>query len=183
MRHDRRHQRGAILAAGLMMLLIVTVLAYSGMSEATLEMAKIESVKAAEHAFFAAETGIATAMAEGDFSSTAPQAITGNVLADGDRYTATVRHIGISALDESQNTAGWVAFHFLIEATGQSVRGAVAVHRQQVYVIGPTPDDPDLCSAAGCIIRPICDPDTTGCESALRPDPVRVSWHRVEDAS
>ena len=61
----RNNQQGAALVVGLMLLVVITVLAISGMNTATTELAMARNDQAYEDAFQAAETGIATALSQG----------------------------------------------------------------------------------------------------------------------
>src|SRR5690606_1812051 len=67
---SRKNQRGAALVGGLILLVIVTVLAISGMNTATTELAMARNDQNYENAFQAAETGLEMALARGNFDTT-----------------------------------------------------------------------------------------------------------------
>ena len=68
-------QRGAALVVGLLLLVVVTVLAISGMNTATTELALACNDMAYENAFQAAETGLATALSQGAYETSASQVL------------------------------------------------------------------------------------------------------------
>ena len=69
-----RGQRGAALVIGLLLLLILTILAVSGMTTATLELQMAGNTQYKERAFQAAETGIEQALSTATFSTVTPYA-------------------------------------------------------------------------------------------------------------
>lgn len=68
------HQHGAALVVGLLLLLVLTILAISGMTTATLELQMAGNEQYQERAFQRAEAGVEQAMAAGVFT-TDPAAI------------------------------------------------------------------------------------------------------------
>ncbi|MDH3805277.1 MAG: PilX N-terminal domain-containing pilus assembly protein, partial [Gammaproteobacteria bacterium] len=58
-------QQGAALVVGLILMVVITVLAISGMNTATTELAMARNDQNYEYAFQAAETGIEQALAQG----------------------------------------------------------------------------------------------------------------------
>lgn len=63
-------QNGAALVIGLLLLLVLTILAISGMTTASLELQMAGNEQYQERAFQAAEAGIERAIAAGDYSTT-----------------------------------------------------------------------------------------------------------------
>jgi type IV pilus assembly protein PilX len=141
----RRGQRGAALVIGLILLVVVTVLAISGMNTATTELAMARNAQVSENAFQAAETGIEIALAQPSFPTDTPLAI---------QETVTPFEsvdIGVSFERETIVTdrafslgvgSGISAFHFVAESDATSARGganrqASALHTQAFYIIGP----------------------------------------------
>ena len=57
------NQNGAALVVGLILMVVITVLAISGMNTATTELAMARNDQNYENAFQAAETGLETALA------------------------------------------------------------------------------------------------------------------------
>ena len=68
----KRSQHGAALIVGLILLVVITVLAVSGMNTATTELAMARNDQNNENAFQAAETGLEQALAQGSFNTVAP---------------------------------------------------------------------------------------------------------------
>lgn len=143
-----RREDGAALVIGLLLLLILTILAISGMTTATLELQMAGNMQYKERAFQAAETGIEQAIATATFSTVtphataAPQDVAPADTSNNDTYEFTM------GFDQQTGTTivpgggyslgtGFQAYHFNIESTGRSERGAEATHQQSVYIIGP----------------------------------------------
>jgi type IV pilus assembly protein PilX len=144
------HQEGAALVVGLILLVVVTVLAVSGMNTATTELAMARNDQNYENAFQAAETGIENALAQGAFNTIANVNIAQNVNAN-DSVTAMIEFEDATLVPDRAFSlgvgSGISAYHFLATATAQSKRegvaGAVtdrdasAIHSQAFYVVGP----------------------------------------------
>ena len=143
-----RRQRGAALVIGLLLLLILTILAVSGMTTATLELQMAGNTQYKERAFQAAETGIEQALSTATFSTVTPyataepQAVAPDDATNDDTYEFEME------FDQETGTTlvpgggysmgtGFQAYHFNVESTGRSERGAEATHQQSVYIIGP----------------------------------------------
>jgi type IV pilus assembly protein PilX len=153
--HSKRAQNGAALVVSLILLVVVTVLAISGMNTATTELALARNDQNYENAFQAAETGLETALARGSFD-TARVTIPRQTLSLPDRLFDTVDVV----IDFEDTTivpdrafslgvgTGIAAYHFNATATAESARAGIgagsdtdrdasAVHRQGFYVVGP----------------------------------------------
>jgi type IV pilus assembly protein PilX len=146
-----RKQDGAALVVGLVLLVVVTVLAISGMNTATTELAMARNDQNYENAFQAAETGIETALARGNFN-TAGTTIPTQTIVVPDRKFDTV-NVRIEFEDTTivpdkafslGAGSGIAAYHFTATATAESARDEVdtdrdasAVHTQAFYVVGP----------------------------------------------
>lgn len=143
-------QRGAALIVGLILLVVVTVLAISGMNTATTELAIARNDQSFEYAFQAAETGLERALSRSYFETTStPQALP--------RYDITSSNYSVNTQIRFENTtivpdkafslgSGMAAYHFVAEASAQSTRvadgatndrDASARHTQAFYVVGP----------------------------------------------
>ena len=141
-------QRGAALVVGLLLLLVLTILAISGMTTATLELQMAGSTQHKEHAFQAAETGIEQALGQATFDTANALVLTDQPVdttggtANEDTYDARMefdKDTGTTIVPGggfSMGT-GFQAYHFNVESTGSSERGAEATHTQSVYIIGP----------------------------------------------
>lgn len=151
-----KKQNGAALVVGLILLVVVTVLAISGMNTATTELALARNDQNYENAFQAAETGIEIALSQGSFNTLAATALPRETLAIPDRNFDTV-----DVVIEFEDTSlvpdkafslgvgsGIAAYHFNATATAESARAGIgaandtdrdasAVHTQAFYVVGP----------------------------------------------
>ena len=82
----KNKQQGAALVVGLILLVVISVLAISGMNTATTELAMARNDQNYENAFQAAETGLEAALARGRFET-------------GDTVTVTVRPIAAGSTE------------------------------------------------------------------------------------
>ncbi len=145
---SRNHQQGAALVVGLMLLVVITVLAVSGMNTATTELALARNDQAYETAFQTAETGLAQALAAGSFNTLVNQSVT-QYISSYQQYTASIQFEDSTLVPDRAFSlgvgSGISAYHFL--ATSQAAfnndpgndndRDATAVHTQAFYVVGP----------------------------------------------
>lgn len=136
-------QRGAALIIGLLMLLVLTVLAISGMNTTSLNLIMAGNSQYSQNAFQAAESGIERAIAGNNFNpdpSIAPETQTNVQVTPIDSFTAVTRPqlMGMSqpALPGASLDA-FSTYHFEIDSTGTSRRGATARNIQAVAVIAP----------------------------------------------
>ena len=141
-------QQGAALIVGLILLVVVTVLAISGMNTATTELAIARNDQNYENAFQAAETGIEFALSQGRFDTLAPTTLQQNVIRNDDVETVIVFETATLVPDRAFSLgvgSGIAAYHFTATATAESARAAgvetdrdaSAVHMQAFYVVGP----------------------------------------------
>jgi|SRR5882672_3445273 len=141
-------ESGAALVVGMILLLILTLLAISGMSTSTTELVMAGNEQYQENAFQAAETGIERTVTTGNFNAVAevigapvtlPSADRG-CLSDPTRcptYTATIRPRGASAPPPGYSLDQFSAENFEIESLGTSVRDATDTHIQGLFLIVP----------------------------------------------
>ena len=142
-------QQGAALIVGLILLVVITVLAVSGMNTATTELAMARNDQNYENAFQAAETGLEGALAQGQFVTMGGTTVTkiintnDSVIADIDFEDSTLVPDRAFSLGSG---SGVSAYHFLATSRAESRRagGAIktdrdslAVHTQAFYVVGP----------------------------------------------
>lgn len=130
-------QRGAALVVGLLLLLVLTLLAISGMNTASLELVMAGNTQFQQNAFQAAEAGIERALIEGEFN---PSEESEPLPADGEPFNVTIER----QLDGVAQPAIWGAswdsfstFHFEVESDGESERNAQARTTQGVAIIAP----------------------------------------------
>ena len=67
-----KRQQGAALVVGLILLVVITVLAVSGMNTATTELAMARNDQTYENTFQAAENGLEEALAQNTFDTNTP---------------------------------------------------------------------------------------------------------------
>jgi len=149
MQTNYRKQSGAALIVGLLLLVVITVLAVSGMSTATTELAMARNDQNYENAFQAAETGLEASLAQGQFNSVGTVTIT-QYINSNDSFDARIEPDGDPTIVPDRAFSlgvgsGVVAYHFLAtsEAKSERVVGADsdrdsnAVHTQAFYIVGP----------------------------------------------
>lgn len=137
----RARQSGAALVVGLILLMVLTLLAVTGMNTASTELVMAGNEQYRQNAFQAAETGIENALTvlrtvpqTGGGVTVGPTRITGSANPN-EQYTTTSTYEG-----EDTNVAGFsagkfTAFHYQIDSAGMSSRNANAQHSQGAYVI------------------------------------------------
>jgi type IV pilus assembly protein PilX len=142
------NQGGAALVVGLVLLIVITVLAISGMNTATTELAMARNNQNYENAFQAAETGLELALSRGSFSTIGDVSIDSTVNAN-DSVTSTIVFEESTFVPDRAFSlgvgSGVAAYHFNAIATAESRRqaggttdrDASAVHTQAFYVVGP----------------------------------------------
>ncbi len=141
-------QQGAALVVGLILLVVITVLAISGMNTATTSLAMARNDMNYENAFQAAETGLENALAQGLFDTLVDSTVT-QTINTHDSVSADIAFEDSSIVPDKAfslgSGSGVAAYHFLATATATSVRdpGATtdrdssAIHTQAFYVVGP----------------------------------------------
>lgn len=147
-----QRQSGAALVVGLVLLMILTLLAISGMNTSTLELQMAGNFQFSQNAFQAAEIGLQRAMAGGKFATnnaitTPATLITGVATDTPDTYESVISfdcakngetvpppRPGGPAFSIGENM-GFSAYHFEVSATGRSQRGARAVNVQDFYLV------------------------------------------------
>ena len=148
-----KKQNGAALVVGLILLVVVTVLAISGMNTATTELALARNDQNYENAFQAAETGIEIALAQGSFNTLVPtllQDLEIPARPANDKVDVELAFEDTSLVPDKAFSlgvgSGIAAYHFTATATAESARAeggvetsrdASAVHTQAFYVVGP----------------------------------------------
>lgn len=164
-------QEGAALVVGLLLLLVLTLLAVSGMNTASLELIMAGNTQYQQNAFQAAEVGIERALVDGQFNpgsgtehipaivppsedededatpTTPGQLVPGS---STDRFIATITPQLSGAAQPALWGSSWNSFstyHFEIESTGTSVRQARATNTQGLAIISPA--DPTVTPSPG----------------------------------
>ena len=141
-------QTGAALVVGLILLVVITVLAISGMNTATTELAMARNDQNYENAFQAAETGLAAALGLGAWDTLANATVTPPITAN-ETVTAQIQFEGSTPVPDKAYSlgvgSGISAYHFVATSQALSMRDpgnptdrdSTAVHTQAFYVVGP----------------------------------------------
>lgn len=137
-----RRQQGAALVIGLILLLVLTILAVSGVMSSTLELRMVGNQQQQERAFQAAEFAIEEALDNATLSTTGTQTQARTEVPDAtDEYEYELGFVAESSMPTVPTGfslgAGFQAYHFMITATGYSAAGAESTHTQGFYVVGP----------------------------------------------
>ncbi len=118
--NSNNKQSGAALVVGLVLLVVVTVLAVSGMNTATTELAMARNDQNYENAFQAAETGLEQALSQGRFNTLANVNLVQNVSAN-DSVAAATPYVYATLLPDAAFILavgyGIFACHFLTSDT------------------------------------------------------------------
>jgi type IV pilus assembly protein PilX len=136
-------QQGAALVIGLILLVVLTILAVSGVFTSTMELRMVRNLQTQERAFQAAEFAIEDALANPVLSTSTPfsQATVAVPNSPGDEYSYDLQFVGQTALGTDMTGysigSAFQSYHFQVEATGAGPDGAVSNHTQSFYVIGP----------------------------------------------
>ena len=148
---QRKKQSGAALVVGLILLMVITILAISGMNTATTELAMARNDQNYENAFQAAETGLERALSQGAFDTLAGTTMPSY---DVDSYghekvVADIVYEDSTLVPDKAFSlgtgSGISAIHFMATSTATSLRNtsgttdrdASAIHTQAFYVVGP----------------------------------------------
>ena len=146
--NDRKHQQGAALIVGLLLLVVITVLAVSGMNTATTELAMARNDQTSENVFQSAEKGLETALAQGLFSTAAPIDVTVPTTTY-EEISATIQYEDSTLVPDRAFSlgagSGISAHHFIVTSDAAfradpgsiTDRDATASHTQAFYVVGP----------------------------------------------
>ena len=144
----RKTQHGAALVVGLMLLVVITILAISGMNTATTELAMARNDQAYEDAFQAAETGIATALSQGQFVTTGSTALA-QTISEHQEISTTIQFEDSTLVPDKAFSlgvgSGISAYHFIATSQADFLRDpgnptdrdSSATHTQAFYVVGP----------------------------------------------
>ena len=161
-----RRQHGAALVVGLLLLLVLTILAISGMSTATLELQMAGNEQYQERSFQSAEAGIEQAIEAGIYTTdpaviaakyTNPNSIDPVPIRGQGTQIANCTNQGTSAegrceyfvrFDQASGITpvpgggyslgtGLQAYHFVVDSVGVAERGAQSQNQSSFYIIGP----------------------------------------------
>ena len=136
-------QQGAALVIGLILLVILTILAVSGVFTSTMELRMVRNTQSQERAFQAAEVAVEDALANPVLSTSAVfnQAALNVPNSAGDTYTYRLQFVGQAPLGTGMTGysigTSFQTYHFQVDATGNGPDSAVSNHTQSFYVVGP----------------------------------------------
>jgi len=145
-----KKQDGAALVVGLILLVVITILAISGMNTATTELAMARNDQNYENAFQAAETGLAIALAQRAFDTLVGAPVT-QMITTNETVTTQIQFEDSTPVPDRAFSlgagSGIAAWHFIATAQATSMRDpgnptdrdSTAVHTQAFYVVGPEP--------------------------------------------
>lgn len=137
-------QRGVALVIALIMLVVLTLLAMTGMNTATTELIMSGNEQYRRNAAQAATAGIEQAIARLADASTVSSAVPATIPptaipgAPDDRYTTVTRFTGDETGLPQSSADKFVGLHYTIESTGSSARSASDTQLQGVMVITAT---------------------------------------------
>jgi len=138
-----RRQQGAALVIGLILLVVLTILAVSGVFTSTMELRMVRNSQSQERSFQAAEVAVEDALANPVLSTSAVfnQATIAVPNSPGDTYSYQLAFVGQAPLGTGMTGysigTAFETYHFQVDATGNGPDGAVSNHTQSFYVVGP----------------------------------------------
>jgi type IV pilus assembly protein PilX len=138
-----QRQQGAALVIGLILLLVLTILAVSGVFTSTMELRMVRNNQSQERSFQAAEVAVEDALANPVLSTSTvfnqPTVAVPN--SPGDTYSYQLQFVGQSPLGTGMTGysigTSFQSYHFQVDATGNGPDNAVSNHTQSFYVVGP----------------------------------------------
>lgn len=147
-----RRQSGAALVVGLLMLVVLTVLAITSMSTATMELAMAGNTQQGNRAFEAASSVLESELRRDDIepleTAGALPAIPANTDHGFDDSNGNVAATATASTNyvATTGTVGWQlgtshafsAHHFEVQSNATAAQGATAAQLEGYYVIGPT---------------------------------------------
>ena len=143
MRQIPSRQRGAALVIGLMLLVILTLLAVSGMNTASMELVMAGNEQYRQKAFQASDTGLEralTKLAGVSQSCTAVPVVT-DADADAaddavdDKYTVTAQYKGDGSPPSGFTLDEYTSIHYQVVSTGKSARNTNAENTQGALIV------------------------------------------------
>lgn len=136
-------QRGAALIVSLLLLLVLTMLAVSGMNTASLELMMAGNEQYRQRAFHAAEAGIETEYQTALFTGVVEGPRTTQIAETASQYTTTVtpqldgNAVPAFSWGKANNLSKFQMLHFEITSLGRSTRDAQTTHTQGIGVLIP----------------------------------------------
>ncbi len=132
-----QRQQGAALIIGLLLLMVLTVFAVSGMSRATLELTLAGNTQFSENAFQAAESAIEAELVTGAATIATPRL--GNFsFGDATQAASTVTFDMTGLAPTGYSIDAYQSDHYRINAVGSSGKNASTTNEQGFYQVVPT---------------------------------------------
>ena len=131
-------QRGAALVVGLIMLVMLTLLAVSGMNSASVELVMAGNEQYRHQAFQASGTGIERALTvlasvpQTKLPTDVPER---TVEGTKDTYLTSSQYLGDDLDLPGFSSGKFIGFHYQISSTGRSARGAQSQQIQGAFII------------------------------------------------
>lgn len=133
--------RGAALVIGLILLMILTILAFTGVNGSITELAIANNEQFRSNAVAASSTGIEQAIpqlvAVPSVRGVAPTVVGPITLTDSttDRYTTQSRYIGEENNLPQSSVDKFIGLHYVIDSAGNSARNARDSQTQGIMVV------------------------------------------------
>lgn len=137
-------ERGAALAVALILLLVLTILAFTGMTTSITELTMSGNEQFRRNATQAAAAGVEQAIARLGGVATAPGSgptVVPAALLPGsttDRSSTSTRYVGDEIGLPQSSADKFIGLHFVIDSTGTSSRNARDLQTQGVMVVAAT---------------------------------------------
>jgi len=136
-----KKQRGAALVIGLLLLLVLTLLAVTGMTTATTELVMAGNEQYRKNATQASSAGVERAIGNINTVPTVPNAAptvipqTAIENSTTDFYSTETRYVGEEIGLPQSSADKFVGLHYVIESTGTSTRNASDQQVQGMFVV------------------------------------------------
>jgi len=131
-----RKQRGAALVVGLLLLVILTLLAISGMNTASTELVMAGNEAFRQNAFQAASSGMEDRLETlADVPQLSTPTVVEKTLSGKDAYKTSTLYQGDDMNIPGFSVGRFAGIHYQIVSTGRSARDATTQHTQGAYVI------------------------------------------------
>jgi Tfp pilus assembly protein PilX len=146
--HSSRHQRGAALIVGLLLLTIITLLAIAGMNSASIELVMAGNTQYHQRAFQASESGIEDTFMVNPLPPSVKDAA-GTVIDKGlmnvtiassspDKYTTSLTMDSDNGRLATNNSAlVFTMLDYTVRSVGTSARNARTTHTQGLAILAP----------------------------------------------
>ena len=140
MRQIPSRQRGAALVIGLVLLLILTLLAVSGMSTSSMELVMAGNEQYRQKAFQASDTGLEHALTVLPTVSQSCNAVevpanSEDTPAPDNQYTVTAQYEGDGSPPSGFTLDQYTAIHYEVVSSGKSARNTKAENTQGALIV------------------------------------------------